>query len=213
MGHRDWGGSPFSFCVSAGKTQVSEAAGPPKKKRKRAQKKFREREEKAAEPKAQAPAEKSQARTPVAAKEREDEAPSSTGAPAGEGGGQGRLGSATDTKVGLSGHNGTIRSCETSRRARFQRTDHGAPVGGWESQEVHSSSRPRSNWDGKGQGQVPLRSCSSLACSFTALSSLKWCESCLWVWGALQRVEEVGDGFGPHFMRMSCPGGQSSLKR
>ncbi|XP_026960144.1 surfeit locus protein 6 isoform X2 [Sagmatias obliquidens] len=115
---------------TAGKTQVSEAAGPPKKKRKRAQKKFREREEKAAEPKAQAPAEKSQARTPVAAKEREDEAPSSTGAPAGEGGGQGRLGSATDTKVGLSGHNGTIRSCETSRRARFQRTDHGAPVGG-----------------------------------------------------------------------------------
>ncbi|TKC51739.1 hypothetical protein EI555_013313 [Monodon monoceros] len=67
---------------SAGKTQVSEAARPPKKKRKRAQKKSQEREEKAAEPKAQAPAEKSQARTPVAAKEKEDEAPSSTGAPA-----------------------------------------------------------------------------------------------------------------------------------
>ncbi|KAB0394069.1 hypothetical protein E2I00_001773, partial [Balaenoptera physalus] len=82
MGHRDWGGSPFSFCVSAGKTQVSEAAGPPKKKRKRAQKKSREREEKTAEPKAQAPAEKSQARTPVAAKEKKGEAFSSTGAPA-----------------------------------------------------------------------------------------------------------------------------------
>ncbi|XP_033271224.1 surfeit locus protein 6 isoform X2 [Orcinus orca] len=67
---------------TAGKTQVSDAAGPPKKKRKRAQKKSREREEKAAEPKAQASAEKSQARTPVAAKEKEDEAPSSTGAPA-----------------------------------------------------------------------------------------------------------------------------------
>ncbi|XP_007198424.2 surfeit locus protein 6 [Balaenoptera acutorostrata] len=67
---------------SAGKTQVSEAAGPPKKKRKRAQKKSREREEKTAEPKAQAPAEKSQARTPVAAKEKKEEASSSTGAPA-----------------------------------------------------------------------------------------------------------------------------------
>ncbi|XP_068409738.1 surfeit locus protein 6 [Eschrichtius robustus] len=67
---------------SAGKTQVSETAGPPKKKRKRAQKKSREREEKTAEPKAQAPAEKSQARTPVVAKEKKEEASSSTGAPA-----------------------------------------------------------------------------------------------------------------------------------
>lgn len=58
---------------SAGKTQGSEAAGPPKKKRKRAQKKSREREEKVVEPKAQTLGEKSQAasqaRKPAAAAE------------------------------------------------------------------------------------------------------------------------------------------------
>ncbi|KAF6127554.1 surfeit 6 [Phyllostomus discolor] len=55
----------------AGRTQGSEAAGPPRKKRKRAQKKSREREEKVVEPKAQALGEKSQAtsraRKPAAA--------------------------------------------------------------------------------------------------------------------------------------------------
>ncbi|XP_032334724.1 surfeit locus protein 6 isoform X2 [Camelus ferus] len=66
---------------SAGKARVSEAGGPPKKKRKKAQKKSRERDEKAAEPKVHAPAEKPQARKPAAALE-EEEAPSSPGAPA-----------------------------------------------------------------------------------------------------------------------------------
>lgn len=66
---------------SAGKTQVSEAAAPPRKRRKKAQKKSRERE-KTAKPKAQAPAEKSEARKPVAAKEKEEEAARSTRAPA-----------------------------------------------------------------------------------------------------------------------------------
>ncbi|XP_065784202.1 surfeit locus protein 6 [Muntiacus reevesi] len=66
---------------SAGKTQVSEAAAPPRKRRKKAQKKSRERE-KTAKPKAQAPAEKSEARKPVAAKEEEEEAARSTRAPA-----------------------------------------------------------------------------------------------------------------------------------
>lgn len=65
---------------SAGKTQVSEAAAPPRKKRKKAQKKSRERE-KTAKPRAQAPAEKSEARKPVAAEE-EEEAACSTRAPA-----------------------------------------------------------------------------------------------------------------------------------
>ncbi|XP_055256071.1 surfeit locus protein 6 isoform X1 [Moschus berezovskii] len=66
---------------SAGKTQVSEAAAPPRKNRKRAQKKPREREKKTAKPKAQAPAGKSEARKPEAAEE-EEEAASSTRAPA-----------------------------------------------------------------------------------------------------------------------------------
>ncbi|XP_054440101.1 surfeit locus protein 6 [Pteronotus mesoamericanus] len=70
---------------SVGKAQGSEAAGPPKKKRKRAQKKSRGREEKAAEPKAQAPREKSraasQAAKPAAAKEGKASCP--PGAPAG----------------------------------------------------------------------------------------------------------------------------------
>ncbi|KAJ8776397.1 hypothetical protein J1605_001244 [Eschrichtius robustus] len=65
---------------SAGKTQVLEAAGLLKKERKKALKKSQEREEKAAEAKARAPAEKSQVRKPVAAEE--EEASSSTGAPA-----------------------------------------------------------------------------------------------------------------------------------
>ncbi|MXQ94813.1 hypothetical protein E5288_WYG008218 [Bos mutus] len=56
---------------SAGKTQVSEAAAPPRKKRKKAQKKSRERERKTAKPKAQASAEKSEARKPEVAKEEE----------------------------------------------------------------------------------------------------------------------------------------------
>lgn len=58
---------------SGGKAQGSEAAGPPKKKRKRAQKKPREQREKAGESKAQALGEKpraaSQARKPLAAKQ------------------------------------------------------------------------------------------------------------------------------------------------
>ncbi|CAI9175058.1 unnamed protein product [Rangifer tarandus platyrhynchus] len=68
---------------SAGKTQVSEAAVPPRKKRKKAQKKSPEREKKTAKPKAQAPAEKSEARKPEAAEEEEEEeAARSTRAPA-----------------------------------------------------------------------------------------------------------------------------------
>ncbi|XP_054582980.1 surfeit locus protein 6 [Eptesicus fuscus] len=58
---------------SVGKTQGSDAAGPPKKKRKRAQKKPREQGEKAVESKARAQGEKpraaSQARKPLAAKQ------------------------------------------------------------------------------------------------------------------------------------------------
>lgn len=58
---------------SVGKTQGSEAAGPPKKKRKRAQKKSREHREKSVEPKPRALGENSQAasqaRKPAAAKE------------------------------------------------------------------------------------------------------------------------------------------------
>lgn len=87
MNHRDWDGSLFSFCVSAGKTRGSEAAGPPKKKRKKAQRKPRASEEKASELKAQALGAKSPAasgaRKPVTAKE--EEASSSAGALAGEG--------------------------------------------------------------------------------------------------------------------------------
>lgn len=66
---------------SAGKTQVSEAAAPPRNKRKKAQKKSRERERKTAKPKAQASAEKSEARKPEVAKE-EEGATSSTRVPA-----------------------------------------------------------------------------------------------------------------------------------
>ncbi|XP_045323386.1 surfeit locus protein 6 isoform X2 [Leopardus geoffroyi] len=69
---------------SANKTRGSEASGPPKKKRKKAQKKSWEREEKAVEPKAQPLGEKSpaasKARNPAAATE--EEAFTSTGSPA-----------------------------------------------------------------------------------------------------------------------------------
>nr|KAF6315492.1 surfeit 6 [Myotis myotis] len=69
---------------SGGKAQGSEAAGPPKKKRKRAQKKPREQREKAVESKAQALGEKpraaSQARKPLAAKQ--ERASGSSGVPA-----------------------------------------------------------------------------------------------------------------------------------
>ncbi|GAB5580368.1 surfeit locus protein 6 isoform X2 [Prionailurus iriomotensis] len=69
---------------SASKTRGSEASGPPKKKRKKAQKKSWEREEKAVEPKAQPLGEKSpaasKARNPAAATE--EEAFTSTGSPA-----------------------------------------------------------------------------------------------------------------------------------
>ncbi|EPQ11209.1 Surfeit locus protein 6 [Myotis brandtii] len=67
-----------------GKAQGSEAAGPPKKKRKRAQKKPREQGEKAVESKAQALGEKPraafQARKPLAAKQ--ERASGSSGVPA-----------------------------------------------------------------------------------------------------------------------------------
>ncbi|XP_012637480.1 surfeit locus protein 6 [Microcebus murinus] len=68
----------------AGKTQGSEAAGPPKKKRKKTQKKIRDQEKKAADPKAESLLEKSLgapgARRPEEAKEKETS--SSRGAPA-----------------------------------------------------------------------------------------------------------------------------------
>ncbi|XP_006776667.1 PREDICTED: surfeit locus protein 6 [Myotis davidii] len=84
MGHRDWGRITASFCIPGGKAQGSEAAGPPKKKRKRAQKKPREQREKAVESKAQALGEKpraaSQARKPLAAKQ--ERASGSSGVPA-----------------------------------------------------------------------------------------------------------------------------------
>ncbi|KAM8804312.1 surfeit locus protein 6 [Rhynchonycteris naso] len=70
---------------SVGKPQCPEAAGPPKKKRKRGQKKSLEREKKAVAPKAQALGEKSRAtsqvRKPVKAKE--EKTSGSSGAPAG----------------------------------------------------------------------------------------------------------------------------------
>nr|XP_036863692.1 surfeit locus protein 6 isoform X3 [Manis javanica] len=84
MGHKDFDVSPFLFCVSAGKTRGSEVVGPPKKKRKKAQKKSQEPEVKAVESKAKALGKKSpaasRARKPAAAKD--EEASSSTGAPA-----------------------------------------------------------------------------------------------------------------------------------
>ncbi|XP_032128809.1 surfeit locus protein 6-like isoform X2 [Sapajus apella] len=71
----------------AGKTQGSEIAGPPKKKRKKTQKKFREREEKASEHKAKSLGEKSPAasgaRRPEAVEGEVATASSSTETPAG----------------------------------------------------------------------------------------------------------------------------------
>ncbi|XP_036117285.1 surfeit locus protein 6 isoform X1 [Molossus molossus] len=71
--------SPEPHKRKSGKTQGSEAAGPPKKKRKRAQKKSRERGQKAVEPQAQAlggkPRAASQARKPAAAKEEKTSGP------------------------------------------------------------------------------------------------------------------------------------------
>lgn len=85
MGHTDWDNSSFSFCILAGKTQGSETARAPKKKRKRPQKKSRERQEKVAEPRAQTLGEKSLAASgagkPAAVKD--EKASGSTGGPTG----------------------------------------------------------------------------------------------------------------------------------
>lgn len=140
MGRRDRHSITVSFCFPVGKTQGSDAAGPPKKKRKRAQKKPREQREKAVESKAQAQGEKpqaaSQARKPLA--DKQERTSGSPGVPAGEEGqdaGQGQLGSMQTRsprviRKGVVRHTGvTNGGLPKERSFRGQTTE---ALGGWD---------------------------------------------------------------------------------
>lgn len=148
MGHRDLHSTVISFFISVGKTQGSEAAGPPKKKRKRSQKKSQERGQKAVEPQAQALGEKSpaasQARKPAAAKEKKTSG--SSVVPAGEelqDFGQGQLGSMQTRsslviRKGIVRHRGITGDFPKSELSE----DRSQGLCGWMgSQGVHSGSR------------------------------------------------------------------------
>lgn len=149
MGHRDQDSIVDSFFISVGKTQGSEAAGPPRKKRKRAQKKSREQGQKAVEPQAQALGKKSpaasQARKPAAAKE--EKTSGSSVVPAGEelqNIGQGQLGSMQTQsslviRKDIVGHTGITGDFPKSGLSE----DRSQGLCGWMgSQGVHSGSRP-----------------------------------------------------------------------
>lgn len=139
MGHTDWDNSSFSFCILAGKTQGSETARAPKKKRKRPQKKSRERQEKVAEPRAQTLGEKSLAASGAGkpAVVKDEKASGSTGGPTGAelwDVGQGRWGSMQTwsslvIRKDTARHGGIVGDVPKSK---LQWADHRDAVGGWD---------------------------------------------------------------------------------
>lgn len=127
----------FLICILAGKTQGSETARAPKKKRKRPQKKSRERQEKVAEPRAQTLGEKSLAASGAGkpAVVKDEKASGSTGGPTGAelwDVGQGRWGSMQTwsflvIRKDTARHGGIVGDVPKSK---LQWADHRDAVGG-----------------------------------------------------------------------------------